>query len=68
MTAGTVFDKTRTPLTTWFEAAWHLTTAKNGMSAQTLASTLGAGYRAAWALLQRYRVAMVRAERETLTR
>ena len=66
VTAGTVFDKTRTPLTTWFEAAWHVTTAKNGMSAQTLASTLGTSYRVAWALLQRYRVAMVRAERETL--
>ena len=26
--AGTILDKTRTPLTTWFEAAWHLTTAK----------------------------------------
>ena len=34
LTAGTAFDKTRTPLTTWFEAAWHLATAKNGMSAQ----------------------------------
>ncbi len=30
--AGTIFDKTRTPLTTWFEAAWHVSTAKNGMS------------------------------------
>ena len=28
--AGTIFDKTRAPLTTWFEAAWHVTTAKNG--------------------------------------
>jgi len=28
--AGTIFDKTRTPLTTWFEAAWHVSTAKNG--------------------------------------
>jgi hypothetical protein len=33
VTAGTIFDKTRTPLTTWFEAAWHVTTAKSGMSA-----------------------------------
>ena len=47
MTAGTVFDKTRTPLTTWFEAAWQVATAKNGMSAQTLASTLGTSYRVA---------------------
>ncbi len=64
--AGTIFDKTRTPLTTWFEAAWHVTTAKNGMSAKTLERTLGTSYRVAWAMLQRYRVAMVRAEREQL--
>lgn len=64
--AGTIFDKTRTPLTTWFEAAWHVTTAKNGMSAKTLERTLGTSYRVAWTMLQRYRVAMVRSERERL--
>ena len=62
-----ILDKTRTPLTTWFEAAWHLTTAKNGLSAQTLERTLGTSYRVAWTMLQRYRVAMVRAEREPLS-
>jgi len=65
--AGTIMDKTRTPLTAWFEAAWHVTTAKNGMSAKTLERTLGVGYRTAWTMLQRYRVAMVRAEREPLS-
>jgi transposase-like protein len=66
-TAGTIMDKTRTPLTTWFEAAWHLTTAKNGLSAKTLEQTLGTSYRAAWVMLQRYRVSMVRSERERLS-
>jgi len=66
-TAGTLFDKTRTPLTTWFEAAWHVTTAKNGLSAKTLARTLGTRYRVAWTILQRFRVAMVRSERELLS-
>ncbi len=66
-TAGTIFDKTRTPLTTWFEAAWHVTTAKNGLSAKTLERTLGARYRVAWTMLQRFRVAMVRSERERLS-
>lgn len=65
--AGTIFDKTRTPLTTWFEAAWHLTTAKNGMSAVTLARSLGTSYAVAWPMLHRYRVAMVRAERARLS-
>ena len=66
VTTGTILDKTRTPLTTWFEAAWHLTTAKNGFSAKTLERTLGTSYRTAWAMLQRYRVSMVRSERERL--
>jgi transposase-like protein len=65
--AGTVFDKTRTPLTTWFAAAWYLTTAKNGLSAVTLERTLGVSYKVAWTMLQRYRVAMVRAERPRLS-
>ena len=30
MTAGTVFQDTRTPLTVWFRAMWLLTTQKNG--------------------------------------
>jgi transposase-like protein len=66
-TAKTIFDKTRTPLTTWFEAAWHMTTAKNGMSAKTLQRTLGTSYRVAWTMLQRYRVAMVRPNRSLLS-
>lgn len=66
-TAKTIFDKTRTPLTTWFEAAWHMTTAKNGMSAKTLQHTLGTSYRVAWTMLQRYRVAMVRPNRSLLS-
>lgn len=67
VTTGTILEKTRTPLTTWFEAAWHLTTAKNGLSAKTLERTLGINYRTAWAMLQRYRVSMVRSERERLS-
>lgn len=67
VSAGTILDKTRTPLTTWFEVAWHVTTAKNGLSAKTLECTLGTSYRVAWTMLQRYRVAMVRAERQLLS-
>jgi transposase-like protein len=67
VTAGTILEKTRTPVLTWLEAAWHVTTAKNGLSAKTLERTLGTSYRVAWMLLQRFRVAMVRAEREQLS-
>ncbi len=67
VTAGTIFDKTRTPLTTWLEAAWHVTTAKNGMSAKTLERTIGTSYQVAWMMLQRFRVAMVNSERKQLS-
>jgi len=66
VTGGTILDKTRTPLRTWFEAAWHVATAKNGLSSKTLERTLGTSYRTAWTMLQRYRVAMVRSDRERL--
>ena len=64
VTAGTIFDKMRTPLTTWFECAWHVTTAKNGMSAKTLERTIGTSYKVAWMMLHRFRVAMVNTERK----
>ena len=56
VTAGTIFDKTRTPLMTWFAAAWHITTAKNGMSAKTLERMMGISYPVAWHMLHRFRV------------
>jgi transposase-like protein len=66
-TAGTIFQDTRTPLTVWFAAAWHLTTHKNGISALGLKRVLGLGsYQTAWAMLHSYRTAMVRPGRERL--
>jgi hypothetical protein len=44
-----------------------MTTAKNGLSARTLQRTLGTSYRTAWKMLHRYRIAMVRSEREQLS-
>jgi len=67
VSARTILDKTRTSLTTWFEGAWHVTTAKNGMSAKTLERTMGISYRVAWMMLQRFRVAMVDSERRQLS-
>jgi transposase-like protein len=67
ITANTIFDKTRTPLTTWFEAAWLVSTAKNGLSAKTLERTIGTSYHVAWMMLQRFRVAMVNSERTKLS-
>ncbi len=67
ITSGTIFDKTRTPLTTWLEVAWHMTTAKNGVSAKTVQRTLGTSYRTAWKILRQYRVSMVRSKRSPLS-
>jgi hypothetical protein len=41
--AGTIFDRTRTPLTVWFHACWMLTTQKDGISAQSLQRILEIG-------------------------
>jgi len=67
VTSGTIFEKTRTPLTIWLETAWHMTTAKNGLSAKTVQRTLGTSYRTAWKMLHQYRIAMVRSERKPLS-
>lgn len=66
-TAGTIFHRTRTPLVVWFAVAWHMTAAKNGVSAKTLHRILGLGsYQTAWAMLHRFRSAMVRPGRDRL--
>jgi transposase-like protein len=67
-TAGTIFHRTRTPLTIWFAAAWLMTTQKDGASAQGLQRVLGlSSYGTAWTMLHRLRTAMVRPRRELLT-
>ena len=66
-TAGTIFHRTRTPLTVWFAAGWQLTSQKHGVSALGLQRVLGLGsYQTAWAMLHKYRTAMVRPGRERL--
>lgn len=68
VTAGTVFHRTRTPLSTWFAAAWFVTSQKNGVSALGLQRVLGFGsYETAWAWMQKLRRAMVRADRDLLS-
>lgn len=67
-TAGTIFHGTRTPLTVWFSAAWHLTSGKGGISATELQREMQLGsYQTAWAMLHRYRSVMVRPGRDRLT-
>lgn len=65
--AGTVFQGSHLPLTTWFRAMWHVTSQKGGVSALGLQRVLGLGsYRTAWSMLHKLRRAMVRPGREPL--
>ena len=67
MTAGTIFDRTRTPLTVWFTACWLFATGKDGISALSLQRALEIGsYQTAWAMLHRLRSVLVRPGRERL--
>ncbi len=62
MTAGTIFDHTKTPMTVWFEAAWELTTSKSGTTAARLHRMLTASsYPTVWAMLGRFRSVMTQA-------
>jgi transposase-like protein len=68
VTAGTLFDRRRTPLTVWFTACWLFATQKDGISAQSLQRALEIGsYPTAWAMLHRLRSVLVRPGRDRLT-
>jgi hypothetical protein len=43
VTAGTIFDKTRTELRIWFAGVWYVTNQKQGVSALGLQRVLGLG-------------------------
>lgn len=67
VTAGTMFDRTRTPLTVWFNVCWLFATGKDGVSALSVKRTLEIGsYQTAWAMLHRLRSVLVRPGRERL--
>ena len=67
VTAGTIFDKTRTPLRSWLAAVWYIVNQKQGVNALGLQRVLGLGsYQTAWAMLHRLRRAMIRPGREQL--
>lgn len=68
VTAGTIFDRTRMPLRTWYAAIWFMMSQKDGTSALGLQRVLGFGsYQTAWTWLHKMRRAMVRPDRERLS-
>src|SRR3954454_372267 len=58
LTAGTVFQDTKLPLTTWFIAIYHLTQSKNGISSIELGRRLGVKRQTAWLMKHKLMRAM----------
>jgi transposase-like protein len=58
VTAGTIFHKTRTPLSSWFWAIYRMSHDKKGISAMQLAKEIGISYPTAWLMLHKIRKAM----------
>jgi len=58
VTVGTVFERSKIPLTKWWLAAHLLNSSKKGMSAHQMHRTLGVTYKTAWFMMHRLREAM----------
>src|SRR3712207_4330278 len=58
LTAGTVFQDTKLPLTTWFAAIYHLTQSKGGVSSVELGRRLGVKQGTAWLMKHKLMRAM----------
>lgn len=57
-TAGTIFEKSSTPLTSWFYAIYLMTATKAGIPAAQLQRQLGVTYKCAWRMLHKIREMM----------
>src|SRR3954467_13810160 len=62
LTAGTVFQDSKLPLTAWFAAIYHLTQGKNGISSIELARRLGVRQPTAWLVKHKLMRAMAARE------
>src|SRR3954449_4314690 len=62
LTAGTVFQDTKLPLTVWFAAIYHLTQSKGGVSSIELGRRLGVKQGTAW--LMKHKLMRAMAARE----
>ena len=62
ITAGTIFEATKLPLTVWFQGIYFMTQDKKGCSAMKLHRHLGISYNAAWRM--RHKLMQVMMERD----
>ena len=58
VTAGTIMDKTRTPLSKWFLALYLVGENKQRINAFVLMKQIGVSYNTAWAMLSKIRQAI----------
>jgi transposase-like protein len=58
VTVGTVFERSKVPLTKWWYAAHLFNQGKNGISAHEIHRNLGVTYKTAWFMMHRLREAM----------
>lgn len=65
-TAGTIFEKSRVPLTLWFHALMMFSNAKSGLAAKTVQRDLEIGYKTAWRMIHLIRGTLKQSE-EPLT-
>lgn len=58
VTVGTVFERSKVPLTKWWMAAHMINSGKNGVSAHEIHRSIGVTYKTAWFMMHRLREAM----------
>jgi transposase-like protein len=58
VTVGTLFERSKVPLTKWWMAARMFNSGKNGVSAHEIHRTLGVTYKTAWFMMHRLREAV----------
>ena len=56
--SGTIFEKSTTPLTSWFHAVFIFSNAKSGISAKEMERQLGVTYKTAWRILHLIRTSL----------
>jgi predicted RNA-binding Zn-ribbon protein involved in translation (DUF1610 family) len=59
---GTIFEKSRTPLTNWFFAMYLMTSTRHGVAAKELERQIGCTYKTAWRMAHELRKLMAAAD------
>src|SRR5205823_4985481 len=62
--AGTIFHKSRTPLTKWFFAMYLMTSTRHGVAAKEVERQLGVTYKCAWRMCHELRKLMASADHD----